>query len=57
MMKTTVVLEDQSQKLSKCGSGASCDGERPSIECRIIAEETGLNKNAVHSIITEHLHM
>ena len=27
------------------------------LSVRMTAEETGLNKNAVHSILTEHLHM
>ena len=27
------------------------------LSVRMIAEETGLNKNAVHIIVTEHLHM
>jgi hypothetical protein len=27
------------------------------LSVRMIAEETGLNKNAVHGILTEHLHM
>jgi len=27
------------------------------LSVRMIAEETGLNKNAVHRILTEHLHM
>ena len=27
------------------------------LRVRMIAEETGLNKNAVHRILTEHLHM
>ena len=27
------------------------------LSVRMIAEETGLNKNAVHRIVTEHLHM
>jgi len=27
------------------------------LSVRMIAEETGLNKNAVHRILTEHLHV
>ena len=27
------------------------------LSVRMIAEETGLNKNAVHRIVTDHLHM
>ena len=27
------------------------------LSVRMIVEETGLNKNAVHKILTEHLHM
>ena len=58
MLKTTLVLEDQSrqQMIKICASGASCDGERPPIECQDDAEETGLNKNAVHTILTEHFY-
>ena len=44
-------------KWSKCGSGVSCDGKDRRLSVRMIAEEAGLNKNSVHRILTEYLHM
>ena len=35
----------------------SCDGERPRLSVKMIAEETGLDRNAVHRILTDHLHV
>ena len=43
-------------KWSKRGSGASCDGGRSPI-VRMIAEETGLDRSAVHIILADSLHM
>ena len=38
-----LVLEEQSrQQMIKCGSGASCDGERSPIECQDDCRKNGL---------------
>ena len=42
-------------KLPICGSGARCVGERPPIESQSDLVETGLDKNAVHRILIDHL--
>ena len=60
MLKTTVVLEDQSISSTNDQNvevvrAVMVKDRRLSV--RMIAEEAGLNKNAVHSILTEHLHM
>jgi len=58
MLKTTLVLEDQSRQQNdqnvEMVRAVMAKDHRLSV--RMIAEETGLNKNAVHRILTEHLH-
>ena len=60
MLKTTLVLEDQSisstndQNVEVVRAVMARDRR---LSVRMIAEETGLNKNADHIILTEHLHM
>ena len=59
MLKTTLVLEDQSRQQNdqnvEMVRAVMAKDHRLSV--RMTAEETGLNKNAVHRILTEHLHM
>ena len=43
-------------KWLKCENGANCDGERRPIGCQDVAEEMGLDKNAVHRIVTDDLY-
>lgn len=58
MLKMTLVLENQfSQQTRKCGSDARCNAERLLNECQDDAEETGLDKSAVHRILNDLLHM
>ena len=58
MLKTTLVLEDQSRqqmiKMWKVVRAVMAKDRRLSV--RMIAEETGLDKNAVPRILTDHLH-
>jgi len=59
MLKTTFVLEDQSRqqmiKMLEVVRAVMTEDCRLSV--RMIAEETGLDKNAVHRILKERLHM
>ena len=58
MFKTTLVLEDQSrQQMIKMWKWCAVMVKDRQLSVRMIAEEMGLNKNAVHRILTEHLHM
>ena len=59
MLKTTLVLEDQSsqQMIKNVELVRAVMAKDRRLSVRMIAEETGLNKNAVHRILTEHLHM
>ena len=60
MLKTTIVLEYQSisstndQNVEVVRAVMAKDRR---LSVRVNAEETGLNKNAVHRILTEHLYM
>jgi hypothetical protein len=59
MLKTSLILENQSRqqmiKTWKCG--ARCDGERSPTECQDDCRRNGVDKNAVHRAVTDHLHM
>ena len=59
MLKTTLVLEELSRqqmiKMWKWLRAVMAKDRRLSV--RVVAEETGLNKNAVYRIIKEYLHM
>ena len=59
MLKTTLVLEDQSsqQMIKNVELVRAVMAKDRRLSVRMIAEETGLNKNSVHKILTEHLHM
>ena len=55
MLKTTLVLEEQSDQNFEVVGTVMARDRRLSV--RMSAKETGLNKNAVHRILSEHLHM
>jgi len=56
MLKTTIVLEDQSRQQNVEVVRAVMAKDRR-MNVRMTAEETGLDKNAVHKILTDHLQM